>query len=414
MKIALVDVNFSHSSSGKIMEELHTGLTSLGHQVKSFYGRGNAKQIPEVYKIESRVEFLFHVLLARISGLNGYFSFFSTHKLIRYLEDFKPDVVHLHELHGYYVNWVAVLEYLKRKQIPVVWTFHCSYMYTGKCGSPTECNKWKTECNQCPKLKVYPKSFFLDFTKWMYHQKKKVFSDFHLLHIVTPSSWLLHRVKESFLSNKTVSVVYNGVETDNVFYSRDKSVLREELGISSKYVIVSIGADIMSPSKGGEWVLKLSELLKSEDITFVIVGVNEIDSPVVKDKVILFPKIKDQNRLAEFYSLGDCFLITSEEETFSLVTAESLACGVPIVGFECGAPSEIAPNGYGKFVPYGELNSLRDLILDLIHKKIDFKEKESILKYAKENFSVQRMINAYLKQYELVTDLKKNMVNGES
>ena len=173
MKIALIDVNFDYSSSGKIVSTLHDELINRGNSVKSFYGRGPTLIKKNVVKISSRVEFVFHVIAARISGLLDIFSPFSTYKLIKNLESFKPDIVHLHELHGYYINTYELLNYLKKKNIPIVWTFHCEYMMTGKCGFSETCNKWKLECDKCPKLREYPASLLFDFTKYMFNKKKK-------------------------------------------------------------------------------------------------------------------------------------------------------------------------------------------------------------------------------------------------
>ena len=172
MKIALIDVNYNYGSTGKIVASLDIGLNKIGHKTEVYYARNGINNKSNVIKISSNFEIKFHAACTRLTGLVDQFSYFSTKKLIRHLEDFKPDVVHLHDIHGYFLNIYTLIEYLKIKLIPTTWTFHSDYMFTGKCGFSVDCNKWKTECNNCPKLQNYPKSFFFDFSRHLFNKKK--------------------------------------------------------------------------------------------------------------------------------------------------------------------------------------------------------------------------------------------------
>lgn len=271
MRVLLIDVNCKYSSTGKIVYDLYKNLRSDGHKAAIAYGRGERIKEPGIYKFGLDWETYLHAGLARITGYNGCFSFFSTKRLINFIEYFKPDVIHIHELHAYFVNIVPLINYIKMKHIKLVWTFHCEYMYTGKCGVSYECEKWKTECRKCPHLHDYPNSILFDHTKQMFGWKKKLLSDLDFV-IVTPSQWLADRVKHSFLKDKTIKVIQNGIDT-SLFKPVDSSRLRKELQIPKDYkIVLSVAPNIMSERKGGQWVLKIAEKMKEKKVIFVLVG----------------------------------------------------------------------------------------------------------------------------------------------
>ena len=398
MKVFLLDVNYDHSSTGRIVADLKNGIEAHGHTVLACYGRDVGPLESDAVKISNSLEIIGHAALTRITGLTGGFSPFATRKMIELIDNFSPDVVHLHELHGYYINIDTVVNYLKRKNIRTVWTFHCEFMYTGKCGHAYDCEQWKTECVQCPQLSVYPASWFFDRTTTMFNEKKRLFKNFDHLQIVTPSRWLADRVRQSFLKEKRIDVIYNGINVEEIFVPRHPTDLRKKLGIRTKHVIVSIGPDLMSDRKGGHWVLEVAKTLAAEDITFLMVGV-ERPEEISMPNVIAIPRVSDKNLLAQYYSMGDYFLLTSKKETFSLVCAESLACGTPIIGFDAGAPTEVAPAGYGYFVDYGDLERLSGAIVSCLNNPSLFKSRQQCAWYAKTNFSKQTMIEAYIKLY---------------
>lgn len=270
-RVLLLDVNCKGSSTGKIVYDLYTNLRADGRAAAICYGRGENIEEENIYKFGLDWETNIHAGLSRITGYNGYFSYFSTRRLINYIEQFKPDLIHIHELHAYFVNIKLLIEYIKSKNIPVVWTFHCEYMYTGKCGHAYECKNYQNECGNCPAVKDYPKSLWLDKTRQMLEMKKKLLGDWNFT-IVTPSQWLADRVKTSFLKDKEIKVIHNGIDT-NVFHLVDANDLKKELNIpENSKVVVAVAPNIMSESKGGKWVLKLAEKMKNENVFFVLVG----------------------------------------------------------------------------------------------------------------------------------------------
>lgn len=270
-RVLLIDANCKGSSTGKIVYDLYTNLRADGRIAAVCYGRGENIEEENIYKFGLDWETNIHAGLSRITGYNGYFSYFSTRRLIKYIEQFKPDLIHFHELHAYFVNIKPFIEYIKSKNIPVVWTFHCEYMYTGKCGYAYECKNYQNECGHCPAVSGYPKSLWLDKTRQMLEMKRNLLGDWNFT-IVTPSQWLVDRVKTSFLKDKKIKVIHNGIDT-NVFHPVDANDLRKELKIPDICkIVLSVAPDIMSERKGGKWVLKLAEKMKNENVFFVLVG----------------------------------------------------------------------------------------------------------------------------------------------
>lgn len=270
-RVLLIDVNCKFSSTGKIVYNLFKGLKEDGREAAICYGRGDEIHEEGIYKFGLDWETNIHAGLARITGYNGCFSPLSTKRLIAYIEEFQPDVIHIHELHAYFVNIKPLLEYIKKRKIKVVWTFHCEYMYTGKCGYTYDCKKYMSGCDNCPAIKEYPKSILFDKTKQMYLIKKKLLEDMDV-EIITPSKWLADRVKLSFLKDKKIRVIHNGIDI-NIFHPMNVDDLKKQLNISPKdKVVIAIAPDIMIERKGGKQVLKLAKSMIDQSVVFVLVG----------------------------------------------------------------------------------------------------------------------------------------------
>lgn len=398
MRVAQVDVNYNFSSTGKIVADLVAGLDELGHACLACYGRGPDSPGDNVRRISSKAEVLLHGVGTRVSGLTGGFSPFATRRLIDQFEQFRPDLVHLHDLHGYYVNIGTVIDYLKSKRIPTVWTFHCEFMYTGKCGYALDCEKWQTECHACPDLNGYPQSWFFDFTTRMFREKKAQFGDFDRLHLVAPSIWLADRMRQSMVKDKHISVIPNGLDTAT-FRRRDTHELKASLGLSNEYIVLSVGSNLLSELKGGSWVLELARRHPNSGLVFVMVGVDQMPRQI-PENVKMVSRVYDQRLLAQYYSMADVLLLTSEKETFSMVSAESLACGTPIIGFDAGAPKEVAPPGFGEFVPYGDLDALGALLWRVKTGDTHLQASGECARLATNRYSKNAMVRAYEAIYQ--------------
>ena len=394
MRILLIDVNCKYLSTGKIVYDLFKRLKEDGYDAAVCYGRGDQIEEKAIYKFGLDWETCMHAALARITGLNGYFSFFSTRRLIRYIEKFKPDVIHLHELHAYFLTLKPFLDFIKSRKIKIIWTFHCEYMYTGKCGYAYECPNFQKECGNCPSIHDYPKSIFFDRTKKMFQDKKKLLNDLEFT-IVTPSEWLENRVRMSFLRGKKIRTIYNGIDTENIFYPHGGEEIRKKYKLYERKIILSIAPNIMDERKGGRYIIELSKVMRERNVCFVLIGVDETKK--ISDNVLLIKRTYDQEELAKWYSCADLFLLCSRRETFSLVTAESLSCGTPVIGFKAGAPESIAIQEYSEFVEYGNISKLRDVVEKWLGKYID---RDDLAKRAKEVYSLSNMYKNYLEEYQ--------------
>ena len=363
MKVLLIDVNCKNSSTGNIVYNLYNYINSSGDEAAVCYGRGPKIEEKNIFKFGIDAETYLHALLTRITGFTGCFSFFSTRRLIKYIKEFNPDVVHIHELHAYFVNIKPLINFLKQNRIKTVMTLHCEFSYTGKCGHSVECEQWKTECKKCPHLRNYISTLWFDHTNYMFRSKKLLFKDFENLSIITPSNWLQKRVKESFLKDYPISVIHNGVDTD-IFCPRNSEYLRNELGISKhEKVVLALAPHIMTNEKGGPFVKQLAKGLVGKNIRIIMVGVDG-ESRRNEDNIILYGPIYDKNKLAELYSLADLFLICSERENFPTTCIEAQCCGTPIYGFDTGGTREtITYTAEKSLVPYKDIASLQSLIL---------------------------------------------------
>jgi glycosyltransferase involved in cell wall biosynthesis len=230
----------------------------------------------------------------------------------------------------------------------------------------------------------------------MFNKKKELFFGFENLTIVTPSKWLADRVKQSFLGDKDIRVVHNGIDTDNIFHPRDFSHIKVKHDIKNEKIILAVAPNLLSPAKSGDWVIKLAARLKDNtNIKFILIGVDNL-SEKFDDNIIALGRISDQNELAEYYSIADIFLICSKRENFPTTCIEALSCGAPIVGFDGGGTKETAPDGFGVFVEYGNLELLEGAIHTFLEKPFD---NQVISENAKKMYSSETMINEYTSLY---------------
>lgn len=398
MKVLLIEVNCKYSSTGEIVYNLYTDLNNNGHIAAVCYGRGPLVTGTNIYKFSSNIEVYAHAFLTRLTGLTGCYSIFATKNLIKFMDEFKPDVVHIHELHAYFVNLAPVINYLKKNNIKTVWTFHCEFMYTGKCGHAFECEEWKNECGKCPQVKEYPSSLLFDFTRKMFKEKKRLFDGFDNLKIVTPSKWLADRVKQSFLGDRDIKVIHNGIDTQNIFYPRAYEHLKVKHNITDEKIVLAVAPYLMKPRKGGRIVIELAKRMQNEKVKFILIGVDDLTKKF-DDNVIAMGRTSNQIELAEYYSLADVLVICSKRENFPTTCIEALCCGTLVVGFDAGGTKETAPEGYGSFVEYGDIESLAGVIRALFKGESNLRSKSKCESYGKTNYSKIVMVKKYMQIY---------------
>lgn len=399
MKIVQVNCVYKKGSTGKIVECIHSELQKQGIESVVCYGRGAKINEPNVYKTCGELYSKINNALARVTGIMYGGCFVSTNKLISIIKKENPDVVHLHCINGYFVNIYRLIRWLNKNKIKTVLTLHAEFMYTANCGHAFDCEKWKSGCGSCLRAKEETKTMFFDRTAKSWKRMKKAFEGFEDNLIVTSvSPWLMERAKQSpILGSMRHTVVLNGLDT-NVFKPYNSGGLKKEFGITDEKVIFHATPrfnDDPNHIKGGYYVLELAEMMKSDNVRFFIAG-SYPDDLTVPENVTLLGVVRDQVRLAQFYSMADVTVLTSKKETFSMITAESLCCGTPIAGFMAGGPESIAIADYSDFVEHGDINSLNQRIKSCLtlNKKSNICLKKCENKYLSGNMT-QRYIGIY-------------------
>lgn len=399
MKVLQVNSVYNRGSTGKIVYDIHSELKNRGIDSVVCYGRGEKVKEDGVYKVCGELYSKINHFKAKITGVLYGGCYFSTNKLCHIIKKEKPDVVHLHCINGYFVNIYRLIAWLKKKNIKTIITLHAEFIYTGNCGCAFECEKWKTGCGKCPRNKSEIGSYLIDSTHYSWLKMKKSFAGFEKLYVLSVSPWLMNRAKESpVLSTANHSFVLNGIET-NIFKTYNDNLFQSQKSQSGEKIIFhatpNFNAD-PNHNKGGYYVLKIAKDLQNENIKFIVAG-DYTPGLKVPSNVTLLGKVTNQKSLSKHYALADATLLTSKRETFSMVTAESLCCGTPVVGFNAGAPEEITIAEFSSFVQYGDLSALKNAILDMMNRKFD---KERISRIAKEKYDKNKMIERYLMFYE--------------
>ena len=342
-KKLILSINCNKSSGGgNVMISLANVARNNGFQVITVAPEGKKeKPVKDHIIITKHWQKALNWRLSKLVGDDCFIPFSQTNKLLHFIESMQPSLIHIHGLHGYYVNYFKLLGFLEKKQIPIVWTQHDCWAFTGKCVyySDNGCDKWKTSCDNCPQLHDYPSSYFFDKTKSMYENKKKSFTALTNCVFVPVSKWLQKEMKESFLKEKDIRIITNGVDT-NIFRPRNSKVLKKN-GIISKKVILGV-ASSWSARKGVDDFFRLNRRIDKSNTVIVMIGVKgDLVSRCKEAGIIPIARTSDKEELAQWYSACDVFFNPSVEETFGLVTVEAMACGAPIIGYHATATTEV-------------------------------------------------------------------------
>lgn len=354
MKVLLINVVCGIRSTGRICTDLATALETQGHEVKIAYGRENVPKQFQKYavRIGSDLDVKIHGLKARLFDGAGFGSKLATIKFIEWVKEYDPDIIHLHNLHGYYINIEILFTYLKTCNKRIIWTMHDCWPFTGHCTyfDYVDCQKWKIQCENCPQKHSYPASEFVDGSKKNYSIKKELFTGIKNLTIVTPSKWLANLVSQSYLKEYLVKVVNNGIDT-NVFKPTRSSVI-EKLGCQNKKIVLGV-ASVWDRRKGFETFLSLSKILDNK-FQIILVGLTSKQISELPEEIIGIARTQNMRELAELYTAADVFVNPTLEENYPTTNLEAIACGTPVVTFETGGSVESA-RLYGVVVPKGDV-----------------------------------------------------------
>ncbi len=375
-------------STGRIMGAIQRQVMEEGHETISFYGRRKGFADLPCKRFGNAVSFWIHVAINTLFDRQGFGSYFDTKKLIRELRRFDPDIIHLHNLHGYYINLDLLFGYLNNEfKGKLIWTFHDCWPITGHCPYFTrvECDKWQTECHGCPQKTAYPISYGLDNTKRNYRDKKRFFTGNNSLTIICPSIWMEENVRLSFLKDADVRIVNNGIDID-VFKISPKYTELGRVDITDKKVVLGV-ARIWEPRKGLKVFLEISERIPDRYL-IVLVGLTDRQIRSLPDNIIGIKRTESAYELARIYSTADVFVNPSAEESFSLVTIEALACGTPVVVLDKGAVSELVRYGCGSVLHDPDVEDYIAAIESIEDTSITREEiAESVREYSLKNMT---------------------------
>lgn len=389
MKVLMINSVCGIGSTGRICTNIAQELEKQGHEVKIAYGRD--AYVPEQFRkyavrIGSDFDVRVHGVKARLRDASGFGSKKATIKFISWVKEYNPDIIHLHNIHGYFINVEILFDYLKKCEKRIIWTLHDCWSFTGHCSHYVYegCEKWKKQCQNCRHINEYPKSF-IDNSFRNFIRKKNIFSDVSNMIIVTPSEWLKYQVKQSFLKEYEIKIIRNGIDL-NIFYKRVTN-LKERYNLNGRKIILGVSS-VWNKKKGLDYFCELSSLIDDE-YKIVLVGVDEKQRRSIPNNILCIEKTNNINELAEWYSCADVFVNPTLEDTYPTTNLESIACGTPVVTFDTGGSSESARN-YGIVVEKKSIESLYEAI----------KKSSNIKKNVKRNvISIEEMTQEYMNLY---------------
>lgn len=395
MKVVQVNSVCGSGSTGKICVGISQVLSRNGIENYILYTTGSS-EYPYAIKCAGRFQKL-QALRSRILGNYGFNSREATKILISKLEQIKPDVVHLHNLHGHNCNLRILMDYFRRHNTKLIWTFHDCWTFTAYCPHfvMASCDKWKSGCHHCAQRKTF--SWFLDRSTWLYKEKKAAFSELNLT-IVTPSQWLANLVKESFLKDYPVQVINNGIDLD--VFRPNAAGFRAKYHISEdKYILLGVAVKWV-PRKGADVFIRLAQRLDPEKFQIVLVGTDDTVDKQLPSNIISIHRTANQSELAEIYSAADLFVNPTREDTFPTVNMESLACGTPVLTFRTGGSPEMLDNTTGRVVTCNDEERLYQAILSIADHPFD---RDACLKKAA-GFDQKDRYDEYVDLYRRVLD----------
>jgi len=369
MKYLFINSVAGSLSTGRIAADQCRKLKENGSECVLAYGRGKADCNDIcVYQIGSKLDYIDHGIESRIFDNHGFGSRKATRRFLKWVDAYNPNVIWLHNIHGYYLNVEMLFEYLKQSDKKVYWTLHDCWSFTGHCAYFTyaDCWKWKEGCYCCPEKGSYPKSYLSDNSQNNYQRKKKAFCGVKDMTLITPSQWLADLVRQSFLKEYPVEVIKNTIDT-NVFKPTEGN-FRKQYGLENKKVLLGV-ASTWDKRKGLNDYLKLAGMLGS-DYRIVLVGLNKKQMKRLPDNVLGLARTENAKQLAEVYTMADLFVNLSYEENYPTVNLEAQACKTPVIAYDAGGTKETfrAAERNNQAVKAGDLNAVLECILGYFEK----------------------------------------------
>lgn len=379
-KLLQINITANWGSHGKIAEGI--GLTAMKHGWESYiaYGRWKNPSMSHLYHIGCDLDEIIHGISSRLFDNQGLMSHIATKKLIKYIQKIKPDIIQLHNIHGYYLNYPILFHYLKASGIPVVWTLHDCWAFTGHCAHYMYkgCDRWKLHCHNCPLKSNYPKTLLFDHSYSNFENKKIIFNSLPNLTLVPVCKWLDEEVAQSFLKDNKRQVIYNGIDTNIFTIKHQNEKIRNKFNIPlHNKVILGVASNWYRKGLGD--FFKLRTML-NENFSIVIVGVDNKELRVLPKNIIGIKRTENVNDLTSLYSTANVFFNPTWEDNFPTTNLEALACGTPVITYDTGGSGEAIDKNTGYNIKKGDIKEACRLILkicsiDKIHFSYKCQEK---------------------------------------
>lgn len=392
-----------NTSTGRIMQEIGELAMQNGWECHIAYSKGRdgiRECRSDIIPVGNKWSTAWHGIETRLFDRHGLASSHATRQFVRKIEEIRPDVVHIHNIHGYFLNYQILFDYLSKAGIPVVWTVHDCWLYTGHCYyySFAGCDRWQTGCHHCPQKKEFPTSLFCDRSRRNFEDKKAAFTSMPLdrMTIVPVSEWIRNEMRRSFLSAYPFRVIHNGINTD-IFNIYDDRQVRKTFGLGNRHILLGV-ASIWSREKGLDDFIRMAGML-NEDEVVVLVGIKPEDRKRLPDNVVGIARTENIRQLAELYAAADVFVNPTWQDNYPTVNMEAIACGTPVVTYRTGGSVEVISPATGMIVEQGNLNELLKSIREIENKgKASF--QETCRKYALLNFKKEDRYMEYMRLYE--------------
>ena len=421
MRVAQINV-VATLSTGRIAVEIIHALTNRGHKGLMAFSRGYAPADVPWIRIGNAADVNLHGICARLTDRAGFFSRLATRRLIKQLRAYRPDVVHLHNLHGYYLHLPTLFAYLREENLPVVWTLHDCWAYTGHCAyysmvqgeneegrhrraqAPLGCQRWKKGCGRCPQKHAYPRSLLLDQSRRNWADKKAMSLGLSRMVLVTPSQWLANEVRQSFLHPFPLRVIPNGIDLSTFFPCQDSeylaSVVRkyklEEL--AGRHMLLSV-ASTWDERKGLEDFIELSKALSPEEF-IVLVGLSDWQMEKLPKNILGIGRTDSLRELCALYTAADLYISLSHEETMGMTLIEAMACGTQVLCYDTTALPENVPPQTGSVVPLGNI----DLVATEARRLCLTPKSAAACRAHAETYDHDRRFGEYVTLYEKILE----------
>lgn len=401
----------TNTSTGRIMQEI--GELAIQNGWESYiaysYGRDgvkpcHSKQIP----VGNKWDVALHGVVTRLFDAHGLMSQVATQKLVDQIQKIKPDVIHIHNIHGYFLNYQILFDFLSQNDIPVIWTVHDCWLYTGHCYCYTfiGCNKWQTGCGHCPQQRKFPASWLTDRSRQNFIDKKEAFTSVPTdrLTIVPVSEWIKGEMKKSFFKDYPFQVIHNGINTE-VFKLSETEEVKSKYGLKGKHILLGVAA-LWHPEKGVADFLQLASMLH-EDEVIVMIGVDEKLQKRLPHNVVGIKRTENIRQMAELYSAATAFVNPTWQDNYPTVNLEAIACGTPVVTYRTGGSVEAVTPETGFIVERGDVDGLLQAVR-IIEQRGKASYIEPCRNYALAHFKKEDRYADYIRLYNKLAASTKN------